>query len=99
MKDRFTRNVYWLLIEWSFCSYFASIFFSLPCVTPSGIYVFDIMDTYGGGVAVLWVSIFETIAVMWIYGVQNFADDLDFMLKTKISWYWKVKYMLWKVRV
>ena len=48
------------------------------------------MDTYGGGVAVLWLSIFETVAVMWIYGLQNFADDLEFMLKTKINWYWKV---------
>jgi hypothetical protein len=48
------------------------------------------MDTYGGGVAVLWLSIFETIAVMWIYGLQNFADDLEFMLKSKISWNWKV---------
>ena len=64
--------------------------FSLPCVSYSGSYVFDIMDTYGGGLGVLWLAIFETIALMWVYGVQRFADDIGFMLNTKINWYWKV---------
>ena len=48
------------------------------------------MDTYGGGLGVLWLAIFETIALMWVYGVQRFADDIGFMLNTKINWYWKV---------
>ena len=48
------------------------------------------MDTYGGGLGVLWLAIFEGIAVMYIYGVERFADDIGFMLKTKINWYWKV---------
>jgi solute carrier family 6 amino acid/orphan transporter-like 15/16/17/18/20 len=59
-------------------------------VTYSGTYVFDIMDTYGGGVAVLWLAVFETIGVMWVYGVKNFADDVGFMVKSNIGWYWKV---------
>ena len=48
------------------------------------------MDTYGGGLGVLWLAIFETICLMWIYGVNRFSDDIGFMLKTKINWYWKV---------
>jgi SNF family Na+-dependent transporter len=44
--------------------------FSLPVCTYSGQFVFDIMDTYGGGIAVFWVAIFETIVIMWVYGVQ-----------------------------
>ena len=64
--------------------------FSLPCCSYSGSYVFDIMDTYGGGLGVLWLAIFETICIMWIYGVQRFADDMGFMLNTKVNWYWKV---------
>ncbi len=51
----------------------------------SGQYVFDLMDTYGGGLGVLWVAIFETIAIMWIYGVGRFADDLKFMLDHRVS--------------
>ena len=54
----------------------------------SGQYVFDLMDTYGGGLGVLWVAIFETVVIMWIYGVNRFADDLGFMLRTKV----KLKY-------
>ncbi len=63
---------------------------SLPLVTNSGQYMFDIMDTYGGGIAVFWIAIFETIIVCWIYGVQNFADDVGFMVKSRVGWYWKV---------
>jgi hypothetical protein len=48
------------------------------------------MDTYGGGLGVLWLAIFETIALMWIYGVNRFSDDIGFMLNTKINIYWKV---------
>ncbi len=51
---------------------------SLPCVSFSGSYVFDIMDTYGGGLGVLWLAIFETIALMWIYGVQGPLLDKTF---------------------
>ena len=58
--------------------------FSLPCVSWSGQYVFDVMDTYGGGLGVLWVAIFETVVIMWIYGVGKFAEDLCFMLNLKV---------------
>ena len=58
--------------------------FSLPCVSWSGQYVFDVMDTYGGGLGVLWVAIFETAVIMWIYGVGKFAEDLCFMLNLKV---------------
>ena len=43
------------------------------------------MDTYGGGLGVIWVAIFETMVIMWIYGVGRFADDLNFMLNYKIN--------------
>ena len=47
-------------------------------------YVFDLMDTYGGGLGVLWVAIFESAVIMWVYGVNRFADDLGFMLNHKV---------------
>ena len=50
----------------------------------SGQYVFDLMDTYGGGLGVLWVAIFESAVIMWVYGVNRFADDLGFMLNHKV---------------
>jgi SNF family Na+-dependent transporter len=42
----------------------------LPCVSSSGQYILDLMDTYGAGFAVLWVAIWEMIGLMWIYGVR-----------------------------
>lgn len=71
-----------------FCSF--CYLLSIPCVSVSGQYVFDLMDTYGGGLGVLWVAIFESTVIMWVYGVTRFADDLGFMLNHKISIFWKV---------
>ena len=51
----------------------------------SGQYVFDLMDTYGGGLGVLWVAIFESAVIMWVYGVNRFSDDIGFMLNHKVS--------------
>ena len=48
------------------------------------------MDTYGGGMGVLWVAIFEMAAIMWIYGVGRFSSDLKFMLETNVGWFWKI---------
>merc|ERR1712038_1399366 len=66
----------------------ACFLLSLPCVSSSGQYVFDIMDTYGGGLGVMWVAIFETAVLMWIYGVKRFADDITFMLNYNVNIFW-----------
>lgn len=41
-----------------------------------GQYVFDLMDTYGGGFTVLVIGACEMIGIMWIYG-RCPVDDLD----------------------
>lgn len=64
--------------------------FSIPCVSQSGQFVFDLMDTYGGGQAVLFVAIFETVVLMWVFGFRRFSSDLRFMLRTKTSVVWQV---------
>lgn len=56
---------------------------SIPCFSHSGQYIVDLMDTYGGGLSVMFVAIFETMVLMWIYGVGRFSSDLKFMLETK----------------
>ena len=59
----------------------------------SGVYVYDLIDTYGVGLGVFVVAIFETIVIMWIYGVGRFTDDLKFMLNSepnicgKLGWF------------
>ena len=60
----------------------------------SGNYIFKIVDAYGGGMAVVWIAILEVIFIMWIYGVNNFARDIDFMLDKKTSIVMKILWCL-----
>jgi len=30
------------------------------------------------------------IGVIWIYGLNNFLSDIEFMLGRKLGWYWKI---------
>jgi len=62
----------------------------LPCVTQCGQYVLDLMDTYGASLSVMIIAVAEMVMVMWVYGVQNFCDDLEYMLGFSPGWYFKV---------
>lgn len=61
----------------------------LPCVSFSGQYVLDLMDTYAAGFAVLWIAFWEIVGFMWIYGVRNVSKDIKLMLGSEPSWFWK----------
>ena len=52
----------------------------LPCGSSNGQYVLNLMDTYGAGFGVLWVALWEVIAIMWIYGAWNFSKDIKLMI-------------------
>jgi len=69
---------------------------SLPCMSYSGAFVFQIMDEYGGGMSVMWIAIFEVIGIMWFYGANNFAKDLNFMLNISMDgcWAWFRHYFM-----
>ncbi|GFQ81893.1 sodium-dependent nutrient amino acid transporter 1, partial [Trichonephila clavata] len=58
-----------------------------------GQYVLNLMDTYGGGFASIFIATVEATALMWGYGADNFANDLDFMLGFKPGIYWR---LCWK---
>ncbi|XP_023217228.1 sodium- and chloride-dependent GABA transporter 1-like [Centruroides sculpturatus] len=65
-------------------------FLGLPCVTRGGQYVLELMDKYGGGIAIVLVAVMESVALMWIYGVDRFCDDIKFMLGTRPNAYWRI---------
>ncbi|XP_039248623.2 sodium- and chloride-dependent GABA transporter 2-like isoform X1 [Styela clava] len=53
----------------------------IPQLFDGGIYVFELFNLYGGsGICILWVAIFESIAVGWIYGVENLYEDVKSMI-------------------
>ncbi|KAJ7380043.1 hypothetical protein OS493_010750 [Desmophyllum pertusum] len=65
----------------------------LSMVTKGGMFVFQLFDTYSAsGSALLWVSLFQSIAIGWIYGGPRFYDDMENMLGFRINpwirWCW-----------
>lgn len=66
----------------------------LPCVMQGGQYILNLMDTYAGGGAVLFIAICEIVGLMWLYGVRRFCADLKLMLGHEIGWYWKASWLV-----
>lgn len=66
----------------------------LPCVMQGGQYILNLMDTYAGGGAVLFIAICEIVGLMWLYGVRRFCADLKLMLGHEIGWYWRASWLI-----
>ena len=77
-------------VKITFIACSACFLLGLPCASFRGQYVLDLMDTYGAGMSVIIIAIFELVAIMWGYGVNNFCKDIKSMLGFTPSWYFKV---------
>jgi len=79
-------------VKLTFLGCLSCFLLGLPCVSSSGQYVLNLMDTYGAGFAVIWIALWEVICLMWIYGVCNFSKDISLMIGsqpfilTKVCW-------------
>ncbi|XP_026725014.1 sodium-dependent nutrient amino acid transporter 1-like isoform X2 [Trichoplusia ni] len=68
----------------------AGFLIGLVYVTPGGQYILELVDYYGGTFMRLFAAIVEVIGVFWIYGLENMCLDIEFMLKIKNSFYWRI---------
>lgn len=71
----------------------------LPYCTQGGQYWIEIMDRFSSGWAVLLIGAFECICIGWVYGYENFKNDIAIMIGEKctdciLTWYWA---SCWKV--
>jgi len=73
---------------------FICFMLGLPCITQSGQYVLDLMDTYGASISVMVIAVAEMIAVMWGYGANSFCKDLQSMLGFYPGLYFKVCWVI-----
>ena len=60
-------------------------------VAHGGIYLLNIVDVSCGGFPMLFCALAEVIVLNWIYGYDQFAEDLELMLGKKPNLYWKVR--------
>ncbi|XP_018371466.1 PREDICTED: sodium-dependent nutrient amino acid transporter 1-like isoform X2 [Trachymyrmex cornetzi] len=59
-------------------------------VTPGGQFILTLVDYYGTSFVVFILASFEMTGVVWFYGLENFLEDLEFMLDRKPSVYWRM---------
>nr|XP_012219263.1 PREDICTED: sodium-dependent nutrient amino acid transporter 1-like [Linepithema humile] len=59
-------------------------------VTPGGQFILTLVDYYGASFVVFILASFEMTGVIWVYGLENFLEDVEFMLDRKSSAYWRI---------
>ncbi|XP_042362243.1 sodium-dependent neutral amino acid transporter B(0)AT1-like [Plectropomus leopardus] len=58
----------------------------------SGFYWVTLFDNFAGSVPLLTIGLFEMIAVVYIYGIDRFNEDLEFMVGHKPGILWQISW-------
>ncbi|XP_029037428.1 sodium-dependent nutrient amino acid transporter 1-like [Osmia bicornis bicornis] len=85
--DHFPKVNHWKLVL--MVSVFG-FFVSLVYVTPGGQWFITLVDYYGGTFVAIIVGVLEMVTIFWIYGLSNFLNDIEFMLRSRPSFYWRL---------
>ncbi|XP_044731735.1 sodium-dependent nutrient amino acid transporter 1-like isoform X2 [Chrysoperla carnea] len=87
LKDEFTNLKSWhISLGLSVIGFIVGLIY----VTPGGQFMLTLIDYFGGTFIILVVAIFEMACIMWVYGLNNFCIDVEFMLNIKVGAYWRV---------
>uniref|UniRef100_A0A3Q3GDF5 Transporter n=1 Tax=Labrus bergylta TaxID=56723 RepID=A0A3Q3GDF5_9LABR len=71
-----------------------SFIISLLFAQHSGIYWVTLFDNFAGSVPLLTIGLFEMIAVVYVYGIDRFNDDIEFMIGYKPSIFWQFSWRI-----
>ncbi|XP_070702332.1 sodium-dependent neutral amino acid transporter B(0)AT1-like isoform X2 [Pempheris klunzingeri] len=71
---------------------FVAFIITLLFAQHSGIYWVTLFDNFAGSVPLLTTGLFEMIAVVYIYGIDRFNEDLKFMIGRKPSLFWQLSW-------
>uniref|UniRef100_A0A182JD70 Transporter n=1 Tax=Anopheles atroparvus TaxID=41427 RepID=A0A182JD70_ANOAO len=87
VKDRFPQLADWKLVS-------AISIFGFTCglvyITPVGLEVLDVVNTYGVEMTVLTLVILEVVTFCWLYGVARICQDIKFMLGIATGIFWRL---------
>ena len=50
----------------------------------------ELIDYYAASFVVFILATLEITGIFWIYGLENFLDDVEYMLKRRPSVYWRL---------
>ncbi|XP_050417620.2 sodium- and chloride-dependent glycine transporter 2 [Patella vulgata] len=76
-----------------FC-HFMGFILGIPLVTKGGIWVLTLMEWYSASFGLMGVCLAELMAVIWVYGLKNYCDDVEIMLGFKVHFYWKATWLI-----
>lgn len=54
----------------------------------------NLVDHYGGTFLVFALAILQLTGFMWIYGLEEFCWDIEFMLKWKATLFWRISWAI-----
>nr|QBP15011.1 solute carrier family 6 [Cyanea capillata] len=64
------------------------LLFGLSMVSGPGFYIFQIFDDYSVTLPLLLIALFQVVAVSWVYGNDNFANDIEYMTGSRPNIFW-----------
>lgn len=56
-------------------------------------YVLQLLDWYAASISIILICFLELLCICWMYGVENFIRDIEFMLNVKLHCWWR---LCWK---
>lgn len=91
LMDIFPNVKYWKMAGiTSTCGFLAGLVY----VTPGGQWVLNLVDHFGATFLVFALAIMQLLGVFWIYGLENFCWDLEFMSNRKVTPYWRISWFI-----
>ncbi|KYN30707.1 Sodium-dependent nutrient amino acid transporter 1, partial [Trachymyrmex septentrionalis] len=87
VHDQFPKVRYWHIAAGTcLCEFLIGLIY----VTPGGQFMITFVDYYVTSFIAFLPAAFEMIAVAWSYGLSNFLNDVEFMLKKRLSIFWRI---------
>ncbi|KAI4504361.1 hypothetical protein M0802_000832 [Mischocyttarus mexicanus] len=87
ISDQFPSCKHWYIV---FSTSVIGFLCGVVYCTPGGQFILALVDHYAGSFIVFVFATFEVTGFFWIYGLENFLDDVEFMLKRRPSVYWRI---------